>query len=246
VSVAAARSPLADEAARLEGASPEEIIRWALTNHERGRVVVVTGLQAEGVAVADMALRVDPAVRIATIDTGRLPEASLGYIDTLRDHFGRAIEVLLPERPAIEAFVGEHGLNPFYTSVERRLDCCHIRKVAPLERLLATVDCWLTGLRRDQSPTRATIAAVELDVTHGGVVKVNPLAGWGEAEVRAYIDERGVPLHPLYAEGYTSIGCAPCTRAVVPGEDSRAGRWWWEQGIDKECGMHRRPATPGL
>jgi phosphoadenosine phosphosulfate reductase len=235
---------LAGAAARLDGTSPQTIVRWALDSYPPGRVAVVTGLQADGVAIADMALAVDPEVRILTIDTGRLPEASHEYIDELRRHFGRAIEVVLPDRGEVERFVTEHGVNPFYDSVERRLDCCHHRKVAPLERVLESVDCWMTGLRRTQSVGRATTPVVQRDQAHGGVVKVNPLAAWSDHQVFAYLASRGVPLHPLYAQGYTSIGCAPCTRATVAGEDPRAGRWWWEQGLDKECGIHGRPALP--
>jgi phosphoadenosine phosphosulfate reductase len=232
---------LSSTAARLDSAPPQEIVRWALQNHRPGRVAVVTGLQADGVAIADMALAVDPGVRVVTIDTGRLPRATYQYIDVLRRHFGRPIEVLLPDHDDVQRFVTEYGVNSFYSSVERRLDCCHHRKVAPLERVLETVDCWMTGLRRSQSASRATTPVVQRDLAHGGVVKVNPLASWSDDRVSAYLAARGVPFHPLYAEGYTSIGCEPCTRATTAGEDPRAGRWWWEYGLDKECGIHGRP-----
>ncbi|HXA30177.1 MAG TPA: phosphoadenylyl-sulfate reductase [Candidatus Angelobacter sp.] len=244
-------SPLAGELARaaeqLDGAHPREVIAWALQRFGPRRSVVVTGLQAEGVAVADMAISVDVGVRVVTIDTGRLPQETYEYIDTLRAHFGRAIEVVHPDAAMLSDYTTQNGVNAFYSSVQMRLDCCHIRKVEPLERILGGVDAWFTGLRRTQSERRQGTPLVEHDVAHGGVAKVNPVAGWTEAQVRDHLRERGVPLHPLYEKGYTSIGCAPCTRAVQPGEDERAGRWWWESGIDKECGIHGRPqdATEG-
>jgi phosphoadenylyl-sulfate reductase (thioredoxin) len=206
---------------------------------------VVTGLQAEGVAVASMAVEVDPRVRILTIDTGRLPAETYEYVDTLREALQHPIEVVHPDAPSLSEYTTQNGVNAFYQSVQLRLDCCHIRKVEPLERVLRGVDAWFTGLRRTQSVRRGSTPVVEHDLAHGGIAKVNPVAAWSDVQVREHLRERGVPLHPLYAMGYTSIGCAPCTRAVAPGEDERAGRWWWEQGIDKECGIHGRPDTKG-
>jgi phosphoadenosine phosphosulfate reductase len=239
--------PLADElqqaAQRLETAHPREVIAWALQRFGRERSVVVTGLQAEGVAVADMAIEVDPRVRVVTIDTGRLPAETHQYIDMLRDHFGRDIEVVHPEAALLTEYTTRDGVNAFYSSVQLRLDCCHIRKVEPLERVLGGVDAWFTGLRRTQSDRRGATPVVEHDLGHGGIAKLNPVATWTDEQVRTHLDRRGVPLHPLYGRGYTSIGCAPCTRAVEPGEHERAGRWWWAQGIDKECGIHGRPQT---
>jgi thioredoxin-dependent adenylylsulfate APS reductase len=231
------------DAAELEGAHPRDIIAWALQRFGHERTVVVTGLQAEGVAVADMAIGLDPAVRVVTIDTGRLPTETYEYIDTLRDHFGRDIEVVHPDAALLSDYTTRNGVNAFYTSAQLRLDCCHIRKVEPLERVLRGVDAWFTGLRRSQSDRRSTTPVVERDDAHGGIVKVNPVAAWTEEQVREHLVARGVPLHPLYSRGYTSIGCAPCTRAIQPGEHPRAGRWWWESGIDKECGIHGRPQT---
>lgn len=134
--------------------------------------------------------------------------------------------------------VRRYGPNLFYRDVQLRLLCCHVRKVQPLCQALATLDAWITGLRREQSPTRTSIRAIELDHEHGGLVKVNPLVNWTEQQVWDYIRTHAVPHHPLYQQGYTSIGCAPCTRPTTAGEDPRAGRWWWETGIPKECGMH--------
>ncbi|HEX3604821.1 MAG TPA: phosphoadenylyl-sulfate reductase [Candidatus Dormibacteraeota bacterium] len=225
----------------LDGAHPRRIIAWALGRFPRERVAVVTSLQADGMAVVDMAMQIDPAVRIVTIDTGRLPEETYAYLDRVREHYARGIEVRFPEREAVEEFTTTHGVNAFRDSVERRLHCCHLRKVEPLERLLGELDCWITGLRRTQSARRGGTVALELDPAHRGIVKVNPVAAWDEDAVRAHLAENAVPLHPLYERGYRSIGCAPCTRAVAQGEDARAGRWWWESGIDKECGIHGRP-----
>jgi phosphoadenylyl-sulfate reductase (thioredoxin) len=142
--------------------------------------------------------------------------------------------------------VGRHGPNLFYRSVEQRLLCCNIRKVQPLTRHLATLDAWVTGLRRDQWATRTDIRKIEIDHDHGAIVKLNPLAEWTEDEVWDYVREREVPYHPLYDRGYTSIGCAPCTRALAPGETGRDGRWWWEQNAPKECGIHCAVETGGL
>jgi len=231
-------------AAGLDRAHPAEVVAWALDRFPRGRVAVVTGLQSDGVAVADMAIAIDRQVRVITIDTGRLPAQSYEYLDTLRRHYRRGIEVIFPERAGIEHFTGEHGVNPFYASAERRLECCGLRKVAPLRDVLGTVDCWLTGLRRDQSTSRASIRLVERDQDHGGIAKVNPLARWTESDTLAHLTGAGVPIHPLYGKGYRSIGCDPCTRAVRADEDPRAGRWWWEQGVAKECGIHR-PGSAG-
>jgi phosphoadenosine phosphosulfate reductase len=227
--------------ARLGDGNARDVIAWALARFSPARRVVVTGLQAEGVAVADMAIALDPSVRVLTIDTGRLPEPTHRYLDTLREHWGRGIEVIHPDSEELEVFTREHGSNPFYASAHLRLDCCHLRKVAPLERVLVGVDCWLSGVRRGQSARRAGAETVEIDARHGGIVKVNPLALWSDETVRGYLREHGVPLHPLYAKGYTSIGCAPCTRPVAAGDHARAGRWWWESGVDKECGIHAVP-----
>lgn len=236
---------LAGAARELEGAHPREVIAWALRHFGVERCVVVTGLQAEGVAVAEMATGIDRRVRVVTIDTGRLPAETHEYIDTLREHLGRDVEVVHPDAAMLGEYTTQNGVNAFYRSVQLRLDCCHVRKVEPLERVLGGVDAWFTGLRRSQSERRGTTPVVEHDLAHGGIAKVNPVATWSDVQVREHLRERGVPLHPLYGKGYTSIGCAPCTRAVEPGEHERAGRWWWEQGIDKECGIHGRPGTKG-
>jgi phosphoadenosine phosphosulfate reductase len=231
-----------DSVAERFGAAPaRELIAWALDRFAPERRVVVTGLQAEGVAVADMAIALDPGVRVLTIDTGRLPEATLDYLDMLRTHWGRNLEVIHPSGAELDRFSGEHGANPFRTSAELRLECCHIRKVAPLERALRNVDCWMSGLRRAQSVGRASTVSIERDQRHRDIVKLNPLAAWSDNEVSSYLRRHHVPEHPLYALGYQSIGCDPCTRPVRAGDAARSGRWWWEDGVEKECGIHVTP-----
>ena len=178
-----------------------------------------------------MAYRIDPKVKFFSIDTGRLPTETFELIETLRERYpGLALTLLSPDAPQLQRLVDRHGPNLFYRSVEQRLLCCNVRKVQPLTRYLGGVDAWVTGLRRDQWAGRTDIRKVEIDHDHGAIVKLNPLAEWTEDEVWDYVRENDVPVHPLYAQGYTSIGCAPCTRPVAEGEAKRAGRWWWESG----------------
>jgi len=217
----------------------EEILGWAFGAFARHRIALCTSFQLEGMVILDMAWRIDPQVQVFTIDTGRLPAETLELIDQVRDRYRIGIEVLHPDATELSAFTTEHGVNPFYRSVELRLACCDLRKVQPLARRLASLDAWITGLRRSQSASRATTPTVAVDHAHGGILKINPLAGWSLEQVEAYTRRHDLPRNPLYARGYASIGCAPCTRAIAPGEDIRAGRWWWERG-DKECGIHTR------
>ena len=224
---------------------PEELLRWAVERFGR-RLAVCTSLQADSLVIVDMAVRVDPGVRVFTIDTGRLPQETYELMDRVREHYGVNIEVHCPDARQVGAMVARHGANLFVKEVPLRLLCCQVRKVLPLRRALAALDAWVTGLRRDQWPTRSNICKIEIDHDHGAVVKFNPLADWTGEEVWEYIRARAVPYHPFYDRRYTSIGCAPCTRAVSPGEKPRAGRWWWEQGAPKECGMHCSIETGGF
>jgi phosphoadenosine phosphosulfate reductase len=224
-------------AARLEPRPAEEVVAWAVGTFG-DRFAIVTAFQAEGMVILDLARRVDRAVRVVTIDTGRLPQATHDFVDAVRARYGLGVEVVAPDAAAIAALVGRHGQNPFRRDVALRQLCCHVRKVEPLARALRDVDAWASGLRRDMSPARAGTAKVELDAAHGAV-KVNPLADWTREQVWAYTRAHRLPVHPLYGVGYASIGCEPCTRAVRPGEDERAGRWWWETGGDRECGLHQ-------
>ena len=188
--------------------------------------------------IVDLASRVAPTFRVFTLDTGRLPQETHEMIDEVRRRYGVAVEVVAPDTAEVEAMVAAHGTNLFYQSVELRSRCCEVRKVRPLARKLAGLDAWAAGLRRSQGETRAGIAKVE---QVDGRIKLNPLADWTREQVEEYIRQFDVPVHPLYARGYTSIGCAPCTRAGAEGEGERAGRWWWEQDGRKECGIHFSP-----
>jgi len=224
---------------------PEDLLQWAFERFHP-RLAIVTSFQIDTLVLLDMAWRINPQVRVITVDTGRLPQETYDLMDEVRAKYGIAIEVLFPEAAHVEKMVRKHGVNLFRKSVELRLLCCHVRKVVPLTRALNQLDAWITGLRRDQWATRANIRKVEIDHDHGGILKLNPLADWTEEEVWQYARDNGVPTHKLYEQGYKSIGCAPCTRAVQPGEDSRAGRWWWETNAPKECGMHCPIETGGF
>lgn len=209
---------------------------------EHAPAVFASSFGAEDMVLLDLLARHAPAIGVFTLDTGRLPEETHALIDRSRRHYGLPIAVFLPETSRIEAFVRTHGTNAFYDSVELRRQCCALRKTEPLARALAGKAAWVTGLRRAQSVTRGEVPLAEFDAAHG-LHKFNPLADWSEDEVWAYLRERGVPYNALHDRGYRSIGCAPCTRAVEPGEDVRAGRWWWESPEHKECGLHRRPVA---
>jgi phosphoadenosine phosphosulfate reductase len=229
-------SELDRAAARLEDAAPEEILGWAYSRFRR--VAIVASFQAESTVLIDMASRLVDRPEVVTLDTGRLPQETHDQIDReLASHHVR-LHVQTPDPEEIRALVGEHGANPFRHSVELRRLCCDIRKSRPLARALQGFDAWVTGLRRDQAATRSGTPVVAEDLVHGGIAKIAPLVRWSEEQVWDYIRSRGLPYHELYDRGYRSIGCAPCTRAVAGGEDSRAGRWWWEQEEVKECGLH--------
>ncbi len=229
-----------------EGQEPQDLLEWALDRFAP-RIAVSTAFQADGVALIDMVYELDPAIEIFSVDTGRLPGETFELIERLRDRYpGLNLQLVAPDARQIQAMVARHGPNLFYRQVEKRLLCCNVRKVQPLTAHLAGLDAWITGLRRDQWATRTDIRKVEIDHDHGAIVKLNPLAEWTEEEVWDYIRERAVPYHSLYDHGYTSIGCAPCTRALAPGEQSRDGRWWWEENAPKECGIHCAVETGGL
>jgi phosphoadenosine phosphosulfate reductase len=233
-------------AVEYDAAEPEEVLEWAFNRFGAERVGLVSSFQAEGVALIDMAWRLNPDVRVITIDTGRMPQETYEVIEAFRKKYGIQVEVKFPEAAAVETMVKRHGVNLFYESVPLRLTCCHIRKVLPLNRALRDLDAWVTGLRREQWATRANIRKIEVDHDHGGLVKISPLADWTNEEVWDYIKQMEVPYHPLYEKGYSSISCAPCTRTVPEGEDPRSGRWWWEENAPKECGMHCSIETGGF
>jgi thioredoxin-dependent adenylylsulfate APS reductase len=232
------RLNLAECSRDLEGSTATEIVSWALERFE-SRLSLACSFQAEGSVLIDLMHRVrGNDFRVFTLDTGRLNQETYDCMDAIRERYGVKIEVFFPEAGAVEKLVRENGMNLFYDSVDLRKSCCAARKVEPLNRALKDLDAWMTGLRREQAVTRADVRKIEVDKDHGGIVKINPLVDWSHEEVWAYIRKNNVPYNRLHKQGYPSIGCAPCTRAVEPGEDLRAGRWWWENPNTKECGLH--------
>lgn len=199
--------------------------------------VFASSLAAEDMVLTDMILKAGLPIAIFSLDTGRLHPETLEVLDKVKAAYGYEIALYRPQPEAVDAYVAQHGLNGFYDSPALRRECCHVRKVEPLGRALAGQRAWITGQRRAQSSTRAELAVQEDDAAHG-MAKFNPLADWSEQQVWDYIRAHGVPYNALHDQGYPSIGCAPCTRAVAPGEDVRAGRWWWENPESKECGLH--------
>ncbi len=218
----------------IEAIPAPELLRWAW-EETAGSLAIVTSFQAEGMVLVDMASRVCPGARLVTVDTGRLPEETHEMIDRVRERYGMAVEVAAPDPEEVETMVARHGANLFYRDVPLRMLCCNIRKVRPLERKLGQFRAWATGLRRDQGEAREDVKRVSVV---DGRLKLCPLAEWTAEEVAEYAARHDVPRHPLYSRGYTSIGCGPCTRPVEAGEGERAGRWWWEEGAAKECGIH--------
>ena len=221
-----------------ESRSAQEILNWAVDKYGV-RLGVACSFGVEDMVLIDMISRTNGQVTIFTIDTGRLPEETYETVDRARSKYGLEFQTWFPKTEDVEQLVRKKGFFSFRESQENRHECCGIRKVEPLQRALAGLSAWTTGLRREQSVTRTTINKVEDDNNHPGLVKINPLADWTEAQVWAYVDEHKVPVNSLHKKNYPSIGCAPCTRAVSPGEDIRSGRWWWENPEHKECGLHR-------
>lgn len=232
-----ATTELGEARARLAGGDARDILRWALPRFGR-RLAIASSFSIEDCVVIDLAHAIDPSVRVFALDTGRLPDETYMTAERVRAKYGVEIEWRFPEREPVERLIRIKGLYSFRDSLEDRHECCGIRKVEPLGRALGELDAWVTGLRREQSVTRSDTAEVEIDGDHGGLAKVNPIIAWTADQVRSYAQERRVPIHPLHDRGYPSIGCAPCTRAVAPGEHPRAGRWWWENPENKECGLH--------
>ncbi|MGW8315371.1 MAG: phosphoadenylyl-sulfate reductase [Bacteroidales bacterium] len=203
------------------------------------KIVLSTSLGLEDQVLTEMVLRQQPRAEIFTLDTGRLFPETYELIARTNKFFGIRIKTYFPEAARVEEMVAEHGINLFYDSVENRKLCCGIRKVAQLPRAFKGKEAWVCGLRKDQSVSRFFNHLVEWD-GNNGLVKINPLINWTEKEVRAYLKEHDIPYNPLHDKGFPSIGCEPCTRAIESGEDVRAGRWWWENDLYKECGLHKR------
>jgi len=199
--------------------------------------VLASSLAAEDMVLTDLILRAKLPIGIFTLETGRLHAETLAVLASIRETYGYEVELFRPQPEAVAQYVQQNGLNAFYDSVDLRKECCRIRKVEPLQRALSGKQAWLTGQRRSQSSTRAALDVQEYDAAHG-LAKFNPLADWSEEDVWHYIRSNKVPYNALHDKGYPSIGCEPCTRAIQPGEDVRAGRWWWENPESKECGLH--------
>ena len=199
--------------------------------------VFASSLAAEDMVLTDLILRHTISIGIFSLETGRLHAETLGMLDRIKETYGSEVTLFKPQASAVAEYVSSYGLNAFYDSVEMRKECCRIRKVEPLSRALAGNKAWVTGQRRAQSSTRGELHVQEDDAAHD-MQKFNPLADWSEEDVWHYIRSNNVPYNPLHDKGYPSIGCEPCTRAIQPGEDIRAGRWWWENPESKECGLH--------
>jgi len=214
-----------------------ELLRQAVREH--GKVVYANSLGAESMVLTDLIWTHVPQIEIFSIDTGRLHEETLSLMERLERRYQRRIKLYYPDPAALEAWTSENGINGFYNGLAERQSCCHIRKVEPFKRAIAGAGAWVTGVRHEQSATRALASAVDFDATNG-LAKISPILDWTHDDVWAYIRAHKLPYNPLHDRGYPSIGCAPCTRAVEPGEDSRSGRWWWENADSKECGLHPR------
>ena len=218
--------------------SPIDVLSFFL-DHFRGKIALASSLGLEDQVLAEMITSIDSSARIFTLDTGRLFPETYDLISTTSLKYKTTIEVFFPETSDVENMVSQKGINLFYNSIADRKLCCYVRKLKPLSRALEGLDAWITGLRRDQSVTRTDLKMIEWD-ENNDLLKINPLFNWTEQEVIDYIDANNIPTNPLHKQGFKSIGCQPCTRAVEPGEDIRAGRWWWENPETKECGLHKR------
>ncbi len=229
--------------ADLEFRSATEVLQLALQMLGEANMAVAVSFSAEDMVLLGLFDELKARPRVFTIDTGRLPRATLEAMAAARSRFGVDIEVFRPDPAAVADMVDGRGVNLFYRSLDDRRWCCDVRRVEPLRRALAGSAGWVTGLRREQTPSRAAIPKIFPDPAQGGLWKVAPLADWSGDDVWRHIAEHRLPYNRLYDEGYQSIGCDPCTRAVADGGEPRSGRWWWEQGSDGECGMHVRPRT---
>lgn len=219
--------------------TPADILRAGIEG-AGGPVSLACSFSLEDVAIIDIAHKAGLKLGIFAIDTGRLNEETYEVAEALVERYRLKIDWYFPRHEEVEQLERVKGLFSFRESTDSRLECCAIRKVEPLSRALKGLSGWVTGMRREQSPTRSDLQAIERDELNGGILKINPLLEWSEEQLLAYTEEHRLPKNRLYGQGYRSIGCAPCTRAVQQGEDSRAGRWWWENPDNKECGLHRR------
>ncbi|MBL4610735.1 MAG: phosphoadenylyl-sulfate reductase [Pseudomonas sp.] len=217
--------------------SPQQILQLAM-DHFDDLWLSFSG--ADDIVVLDMAWKINPDIRVFTLDTGRLHPETYRFLEQVRKHYGIQIEVLSPDHQALEAYVKEKGLFDFYDNGHG--ECCGIRKIAPLRRKLSGVDAWITGQRKDQSPTRTNVPVIEVDSAFSTpereLIKFNPLSNYTSEDVWNYIRMLEIPYNSLHERGFVSIGCEPCTRPVLPNQHEREGRWWWEEATQKECGLH--------
>ena len=221
-----------------QGKTPQELIAWFLNKYQ-DKIAFSNSMGAEDQVIMDMICKIDKSATIFTLDTGRTFPETFDLIDRSNKRYNINIKVYFPEASRVEEMVNKKGVNLFYESIENRKECCHIRKIEPLTRAFSGLDAWICGLRREQSVTRKDVSAVEWD-ENNNLLKINPLIDWSEEDVWDYIKEYKVPYNRLHDQGFPSLGCQPCTRAIKKGEDVRAGRWWWEDPDSKECGLHAR------
>ncbi len=217
--------------------TPQEVLKWSLDNLHP-KIAMASSFGAEDVIVIDMLMKINPKSRIFTLDTGRLNQETYDVMDAIRKKYNVNLEVMFPDQNEVEQMVRVNGLNLFYDSVGNRKLCCGIRKVHPLNRILSTLDGWITGLRADQTEVRSNANKIEFDEQHNGILKINPIIEWTWEQTWDYIKKYDIPYNKLHDKGFPSIGCEPCTRAIKSGEPLRAGRWWWESDSQKECGLH--------
>ncbi len=215
-----------------------ELLSYFLDKYN-DKIALASSLGAEDQVLTQMVTSISKCARIFTLDTGRLFSETYELIDRTSKKYKTNLEVYFPKSEPVEKMVRKKGINLFYDSIENRKECCYNRKIEPLKRAFEGLDAWICGLRAEQSVTRTDIKLVEWD-ENNNILKINPLANWTEKEVWDYIKDKGIPYNPLHDKGYPSIGCQPCTRAILPGEDIRAGRWYWENPDTKECGLHKK------
>jgi phosphoadenosine phosphosulfate reductase len=229
--------PIVDLDNQFQQQSPQKIIKYALEQFEK---IAISFSGAEDVALIEMARNYRPDIQVFSLDTGRLHPETYQFIEKVRKHYNIKIELLSPDAQAVQELVREKGLFSFYETDHK--ECCGIRKIEPLRKKLLTLDAWITGQRKDQSPTRAAVPVVQNDAlfarTGSTLTKFNPLANWTSKEIWDYIRMSEIPYNALHDRGFISIGCEPCTRPVGPGQHEREGRWWWEEATKKECGLH--------
>ena len=226
----------------LETKSAEELVQWAMDKYGL-KAGLACSFGMEDMVLINMIAKLTGPITIFTLDTGRLHEETYEIMERVRSYYGLEIKTYFPDSGQVEKLVRGKGFFSFKESIENRKECCAVRKIEPLNRALAELDAWVTGLRRDQAVTRTETPKVIEDTDHPPLIKINPLADWTQEQVESYIEKHKVPVNALHKKNYPSIGCAPCTRSIEPGEDIRAGRWWWENPEHKECGLHRRPTA---